>query len=175
MSENQDSPDFHRQQLLYWNQMYQLKVAALYIRLYRDHLGKWVTGLAALKAIASCAGIAAWVIWKEYAFVWGAIIAASQVADALKDVFPFAKKHKAACELAMVLDSIFIDIQLEWESIFSRRYTEDEMMLRLHRLRKSQFNAEKQHFPDGLATRVALFDRATQEAWDYFRAIYGVD
>jgi hypothetical protein len=37
-------------------------------------------------------------------FVWGANIAASQVADALKDVFPFAKKHKAASALAMTLD-----------------------------------------------------------------------
>jgi len=90
MSEN--ASDLHRQQKLYWDQMFELKVAASYIRLYRDSLGKSVAWLGALKAIASCAGIGAWVIWKEYAFVWGAIIAASQVADALKDVFPFCQK-----------------------------------------------------------------------------------
>jgi hypothetical protein len=172
---NENVSDSDRQQLHYWNQMYELKVAAFYIRLYRDQLGKWVTGLAALKAIASCAGIAAWVIWKEYAFVWGAIIAASQVADALKDVFPFAKKHKAACAHTMLLDNLFIDVQREWEYIFSCRYTNDEMMECLYRLRKSQFNAEKQNFPDGLATRATLFDRASQEAWEYFQATYGVN
>jgi len=153
MNEIEITSDPHRQQQLYWNQMYQLKVAASYIRLYRDQLGKWVTGLGALRAIASCTGIAAWAIWREYAFVWGAIIAASQVTDALKDVFPFTKKHKAACEHTMILDNLFIDVQREWEYIFSRRYTNDEIMERLHRLRKSQFEAEKQHFPDGLAPR----------------------
>jgi hypothetical protein len=83
----------HRQQQLYWNQMIELKVAFGYIRRYRDARGRWVTGLGALKAIASSVGIAAWVIWKQYAFFWGAIIAASQLADALKDVLPFTGQH----------------------------------------------------------------------------------
>jgi hypothetical protein len=147
MSENVQ--DLHRQQKLYWDEMFELKVALSYIRLYRDSVGRWVTGLAALKAIASCAGIAAWVIWKEYAFVWGAIIAASQVADALKDVFPFAKKHKAACEHAVTLANLFIDVQLEWENVFSGRYTDDEIMKRLHQLRKLQLDAENTTFPMG--------------------------
>jgi hypothetical protein len=50
MSEN--ASDLHRQQKLYWDQMFELKVAASYIRLYRDYLGKWVSGLGALKARA---------------------------------------------------------------------------------------------------------------------------
>jgi len=155
--------------------MYQLKVAASYIRLYRDRLGRWVTGLGVLKAVASSASIAAWVIWKEYAFVWGAIIAASQLADALKDIFPFARKHKAASALAMTLGNLFIDVQLEWEYIFIGRYMDEEIMKRLHQLRKLQLDAEDHNFPDGLATRVNLFDRASQEAWEYFQATYGVD
>ncbi len=173
MSEN--ASDLHRQQKLYWDQMFELKVAASYIRLYRDYLGKWVSGLGALKAIASCGGIAAWVIWKEYAFVWGAIIAASQLADALKDVFPFAKKHKAACEHSSVLAGLFIDVQLEWENIFSGRYTDDEIMKRLHQLRKLQLDAENRSFPDGLAERNALLDRAKQDATEYIAATYGVN
>ena len=72
----------HRQQQLYWAQMVELKVAAAYIRRYRDYLGKRVTWLGTLRAIASSASIAAWALWKEQAFVWAAIIAASQVADA---------------------------------------------------------------------------------------------
>lgn len=106
MSTSENLPDPHRQQRLYWNEMVNLKADASYIRLYRDSQGRWVTWLGALKAIASSAGIAAWVVWQEYAFVWGAIIAASQLADALKDVFPFAKKHKAASALSMTLDNL---------------------------------------------------------------------
>jgi len=42
----------HTQQQLYWQEIIKLKVASLYICRYRDHLGRWVTGLGVLKAIA---------------------------------------------------------------------------------------------------------------------------
>jgi hypothetical protein len=48
----------HRQQQLYWNQMIELKVAASYMRLYRDDLGTWVARLAILKAVASSGSVA---------------------------------------------------------------------------------------------------------------------
>lgn len=74
--------------------MVELRVAASYIRSYRDYLGKWVTGIGVVKAVASSSSIAAWVIWKDYAFIRGAIIAVSQVIDSLKDVFPVTKDIK---------------------------------------------------------------------------------
>ena len=155
--------------------MIELRVAAGYIRRYRDRLGGWVTRLGTLKAIASSGGIAAWAIWREHAFVWGTIIAASQVADALKEVFPFTKTHKAASEHAITLDSIFIDAQSEWESIFSGRYSNDQIINRRHKLMKLQHDAERHNFPYGLAAKTALFAEAQQEARDYFAATYGVN
>ena len=164
----------HRQQQLYWAQMIELKVATAYIRRYRDYLGKWTTGLGTVKAVASSGGIAGWAIWQEHAFVWGVIIAASQVTDALKDVFPFTKKHKAASAHTIILGSLFIDAQLEWENIFSGRYTDEEIMKRRHKLMKLQHEAERTSFPDGLATRNSLFAQAQQEAESYFKTTYGV-
>jgi hypothetical protein len=155
--------------------MIELKIEAAYIRRYRDHLGGKVTLLATLRAIASSGGIAAWAIWKEYAFLWGAIIAASQVADALKEVFPFTKTHKAASDHAISLDSMFIDAQLEWENIFSGRYTDEQIMNRLHKLKKLQHEAERRNFPRGLVTKEALFAGAQQEAQEYFASAYSVD
>jgi hypothetical protein len=174
MSASEITSDPHRQQQLYWNEMIDLKSEASYIRLYRDSLGRWVTSIGALKAIASSAGIAAWVIWKEYAFVWGFIIALSQVADALKDVFPFARKHKAACVYSMTIDNLFNDVQLEWENISSGRYTDEEIMKRLHQLRKLRLDALQHNFPDGLAARNPLAVQAKQVAEDYFQTAYGV-
>jgi len=175
MNEIEIASDPHRQQHLYWNEMINLKEDASYIRLYRDSLGRWVTGLGALKAIASCGGIAAWVIWKEYAFIWGAIIATSQVADALKDVFPFAKRHKAASGYSMTLDYLFNDIQLEWENIFSGRYSDEEIMKLRHKLGKLQLDALQHDFPDGLAADDRLLAQAKQEAEAFFAATYGVN
>jgi hypothetical protein len=87
----------------------------------------------------------------------GAIIGASQVADALKGVFPFTKKHKAASGHTLTLGGIFIDAQLEWENIFSGLYTDDQIMNRRHKLMKLQHDAERTSFPEGLATRESLF------------------
>ena len=172
---NENAADPHRQQDLYWKHMTELKVAAAYIRRYRDDRGTWVTRLGILKAIASSGGIAAWVIWKEYAFLWGAIIAASQLADALKEVFPFAKTHRAASDHTVVLNSMFIDAQLEWESIFSGRYTDDQISSRRHKLMKLQHEAERKAFPVGLPVNVKLFAEAQSEAKDYFSTMYGVE
>ena len=155
--------------------MMNLKANALYIRFYRDFLGKRVAALGTLKAIASCGGIAAWAIWKQYAFVWGAIIALSQLADALKEVFPFTKEHKAAGEHTITLDALFIDVQLEWENIFSGQYSDNEIMKRVHQLRKIQHEALRRNFPDGLPTDDTLLAHAKQEAEIYFKAVYGVE
>jgi hypothetical protein len=165
----------HRQQQLYWAQMVELKVAACYIRRYRDRLARWVTGLGTLRAIASSGGIAAWALWKEYAFWWAAVIAASQVVDALRDVFPFTRRHKAASEHTITLDSIFIDAQLEWENIFSGRYTDEQTMNRRHKLMKLQHDAGRISFPEGLATQESLFAQAQQEARSYFEATYHIN
>jgi hypothetical protein len=172
MSEPVTNP--HRQQELYWVRMIELKVAACYIGRYRDYLGKRVTALGTLRAIASSGSIAAWALWKEHAVVWGSIIAASQVADALKDVFPFTKKHKAASEHTITLSNIFIDAQLEWENVYLARYTEDEILSRWHKLVKLQQEAEQRSFPDGLAKRDSLFAQAQQDAEEYFAATNSV-
>ena len=138
---SESATGLHRQQSLYWREMTDLKTAAAYIRLYRDRLGRRVTAIAAVKAIASSASIAAWAIWRDYALLWGEIIAASQVIDALKEVFPVTKKFESASEHAVTLNSLFIDAQLEWESIFSGVYTNTQISTRLYKLRKLQHDA----------------------------------
>ena len=173
MAESAPVPD--RQQQLYWVQMVELKVAACYIRRYRDYLSNWVTAVGTLRAVASSGAIAAWALWQEYAFVWGAIIAASQVGDALRDVFPFTKKHKAAGEHTITLNRLLIDAQLEWENIFSGHYTGDQIVARRHKLMKLQHDAERASFPDGLATRAPIFAQAQQEARSYFKITYDID
>jgi hypothetical protein len=153
--------------------MIELKVAAGYIRRYRDDVGKRVSTLGTIRAVASSGGIAAWAIWKEHAFIWGAIIAASQVADALKEVFPFTKIHKAASDHTISLNSMFIDAQLEWENIFQGRYTDEQIMSRRFKLMKLQHETERKNFPNGLAEKEVLMAEAEREATEYFTAMYG--
>jgi len=168
--------DQTRQRTLYWAKMLDLKVAAGYVELYRDSLRKWVAGISTVRAIASCSSIAAWAIWSHYAFLWGAIIACSQVLDALRDVFPIAKRHKAASMYAIALDRLFIDAQLEWEDILAGKYTNEQISKRLHKLRMLHRDAETRSFPDGGPPKKSeLFLFAEKEGQAFFRATYGVD
>ncbi len=115
------------------------------------------------------------VIWKEQAFVWGAVIAASQLADALKEVFPFTKIHRAASEHTIGLDSMFIDALLEWENIFSGKYSDEQISNRRHKLMKLQHDAERKAFPAGLPVKEKLFAAAQVEAREFFAGMYAVE
>ncbi|HEV2646559.1 MAG TPA: hypothetical protein VGU46_09365 [Acidobacteriaceae bacterium] len=165
----------HDRQRQYWEEMVKLKAANLYICSYRDYLGHWVTTVATIRAIASSLSIAGWAIWHNLSFIWASIIAASQVADALKDVFPIAKKNKAASDLSGVLENLFIDAQLEWDSIFSGKYTDDQISTRLHKLRSLRLQAEHRNFPGGLSVRSKLQAQARTGATIYFQETYGVE
>jgi hypothetical protein len=175
MSTIETFSDPHRQQQLYWNEMINLKAGASYIRLYRDSRGRWVKGLGILKAVASSSSIAGWAVWGDLHLVFPAIIAASQLVDAIKDYFPFAKEQKAASAYSTTLDYLFNDVQLEWENIFSGQFTDAEIMTRLHKLRKQQLDARNRNFPDGLVPVPALLIQAKEEADVYFKTTYGVN
>ena len=62
--------------------------------------------------------------------MWATIIAASQVADALKEELPFSRQHRAASEHMLFLDRLLIDTELEWESVFTGRYADDDILNR---------------------------------------------
>jgi hypothetical protein len=167
-----DAPIMLRQRDFYWHEMTELKIAAFYMCRYRDQIEQWVAALGTIRAIASSVSIAAWAIWRQYAFLWGLVIAVSQVADALRDVFPFAKKHKAASEHAIELNEFFINAQLEWEQIYSGRYDSGQIMNKLHKLRKLRHDAERRSFPHGLPSRPSLSAKAQKDANKYFALAY---
>ena len=161
-----------RQPDLYWKQLQELKAASICIRLYRNRLAKHVRTVEVVKAVGSSGGIAGWVIWKDYPFVWSGVIAASQLLDALKSVFPFAKTHKAASDLTVALELLYIDSEDEWEGIFAGTLAADSISKRRTRLRKLQLDAERKHFPEGLELPPDLIRLATDETRAYFEATF---
>jgi hypothetical protein len=162
------APAHLRQADLYWKQLAQLKAACICIRLYRNRLQKRVRLVDIVKAVASSAGIGAWVVWKQFPFIWTAIIVAAQVLDALKGVFPFAKDHRAANDLTVALEVIYIDAEDEWEAILAERVPDAEITKRRTKLRKLQLEAERKHFPDGIEFPSKIVALANDEAETYF-------
>jgi len=166
-------PPDHRQQDLYFNELFQLKVQCEYIRRYRNILSGWVTRFAVVRAIASSGSIGGWVIWKDLAFVWGAIIAVSQVSDALKDAIPYTARNKAATALLMDLDALFIETLFEWESVYAGAFTNGQITERRRKLMELRHDLEWKHFPTAdLPRNPALLPLAERDAIDYLENMF---
>lgn len=157
---------------LYWAQLRQVKAASNYMRLYRNRLAKQVRAIELIKAISSSGAIAGWVVWKDLPFLWSAIIASAQLLDVLKGVFPFAKLHRAASDLTIAMETIWIDADAEWTDIYAGRLTDQEITKRLQKLRKLQLDAERKHFPEGFEPDPKLVTLAEAETESYLRITY---
>ncbi len=120
----------------YWLEMQQLRLSAIYVQRYRDSIARMETTVAAIRAITSSGSIGAWVIWRQYAFVWAALIAISQIADALRDVFPFRKRRQALSGWCNALNRLFVDAQRDWDSIASGILSNPKIANLTHQLRQ---------------------------------------
>jgi hypothetical protein len=167
-----ESTNARRQPDLYGKQLVQLKAAPICIRLYRNRLARWVRRVEVIKAIGSSGGIAGWVIWRDVPLLWTGIIAASQLLDATKHVFPFARQHKAASDLTVALELLCIDAEAEWESIYPGEIPNRGIIERGARLARLQLEAEHKHVPEGFEPSQRLIDLAAEEANAYFSIIH---
>jgi len=167
--------DSRRQPYLYWRQIEQLKAAAVCIRLYRNRLARRVRVIEIVKAVASSGAIAGWAASRSYPFVWGSIIAAAQLLDALKEVFPFAKLHKQAADLTVAFELLLIDAEDEWEKIHIGNFSDEMILERRTRLKKLQQEAEQKHFPGGFEPDKKLLALAKQESQTYFLITYKLE
>jgi hypothetical protein len=164
----------HVEQQTYWNQLVLVKVVACYVRRYRDQQAWWINCIGIFKAIVTSSTIGAWVIWKEYAFVWAVLLGVAQLLDALKEYIPQTKHRRNASEFVSTLENIIIDARFEWHSIFSGQYSASEIMERWRTLAKLLNEMETKHFPDGLPAKPSRQRLAEEDAKAYFLATYGV-
>jgi hypothetical protein len=155
--------------------MAELKGAAICIRLYRNQLARRIRAVELVKAIGSGGGIAGWVVWRDLPFLWAGVIAAAQFLDATKHVFPFARQHKAASNLTVALELLYIDAEEEWESIHLGTLSNEAIVEGWTRLRRLQLQAEREHFPDGFAPTPKMFALAATEAQAYLEGMFGKD
>ena len=168
-----DAQNPRRQPDLYWKQLLQLKAASICIRLYRNRLAGRVRAVEVIKAVGSSGGIAAWVVWKDWPLLWSGIIAASQLLDATKHIFPFARHHQAAGNLTVALELLCIDAEVEWESIYAAKVPDDGIIESRARLARLRLEAEHKHFPEGFAPGQKLVRLAAAEARAYLVDTYG--
>ena len=164
----------NRQQALYWTELVELKVACEYVRRYRDSLAAWQTRFAVIRAVVSVSALGTWAAVKSYPMVWGGVIAAAQVADALQNAIPFAARFRGTNALCATLDALFIDCQMEWEEIFAGRLDEAEIIRRRHKLMTMRLDADQKNLPNALPVNAKLLRLAKDDATAYFQTTFQV-
>jgi len=164
----------HDAQGAYWKQLITCKIVSSYVRRYRDRQAAWINYTGIFKAIVSSGTIGAWVIWKDYALVWGALLAAMQILDAIKEFIPQTKNRRNASDFVSALEHIIIDARFEWYEVSNGKFDDLEIMNRWRKLAKLLIETEAKYFPDGIPPDSGQQKLAEEEAKAYFRNIYGV-
>lgn len=159
-------PDY---QLNYWRELTQLKEHCYYINEYIIQTQKISRLINCFLAITSSSSIGAWVIWQEYAFIWGAIIAVSQVVNIIKQFFPFEGRLKHLPELRNELDFLFLEMEKSWFSVAEGKWTAEEIHNKRLEFKTRKAEIQQKHIPNiSLPDRRNYLDVAKKKTRDYF-------
>ncbi len=164
----------HEAQEAFWKQLVLCKIVSCYVRRYRDQQARWINFTGIFKAFVTSSTIGAWVIWKDYALLWGILLAVTQVLDAIKEFIPQTKNRRNASDFVLAMENIVIDARFEWYEVFNGKYDADEIMSRWRKLAKLLNETEAKYFPDGLPADQKRQSLAEGDAAAYFSSVYGV-
>jgi hypothetical protein len=84
-----------RARSLYWRELVQLKVDCEYVQRYRDLVARRMSQVAVARAIVSVGALGSWIAGLGYPQLWGGVIVASQVAEAIQNVIPLAARERS--------------------------------------------------------------------------------
>lgn len=121
----------------YWREMDQLKVHIFYLEEYLEKTIKIDRGIKIFLAVASSGSIAGWAIWQHISFVWGGIIAASQIVNSVKEYLPYSKRLKALQGITNDLEALFLNFESRWFDVAEGNLTNEEIH-KMHMMFKEQ-------------------------------------
>jgi hypothetical protein len=97
---------------------------------------KWDRNINIFLAITSSASIGAWAVWKELPFLWGGIIALSQVLNVVKPYLPYYKLVKELNVKSIRMETLNIDIESLWYKIENKKINEDDTAEKYFEIKK---------------------------------------
>jgi len=131
-------------QAQYWMQFKQFKENAFYLHEFisRDErIERWRTiGLA----IGTSSAMGAWLIWKEYPYVWAVVIGLTQFLQVVSPFFPQRQRIKAIHGMSIDMDSLVIKMEDEWHQVARGKLTDDgihDLLMKYKKKAQSIFDA----------------------------------
>jgi len=162
-------------QLRYWHLLAEMRIHVFYLHRYAADSEWWDKATNIFLALTSSASIAAWAIWKEFAFIWTTLIALSQVVTAVKPFLPHKQRLKGAVSLCNQLQMIALAMEKDWFSVAEGRLTEEDIHNLTVKYRAQSAAAEQTHFRDLIVPRNdAILGKAEQDAQTYFLRHYPI-
>ena len=95
----------------YWREFFRLKVHVIYVEQLLAKTETWDRSIKMFSAIASSASIGAWVVWKDYAFLWGTLIASAQVLNAVRQYLPYKDRLRCYAALRSELEELLLGVE----------------------------------------------------------------
>lgn len=156
----------------YWKEIYQLKTHIRYIELLLEKSERIDRALQMSLAIASSSSIGAWVVWKEFSFIWAAIIAGSQVISTINRFLPYKGRIKSYSSLLHELEELMIQAEFKWHSIADGQLTAEEINKARFYIRSNKQKFLKKYIQTTIPTDKKLHTQAEDSAGEYFINFY---
>ena len=160
-------------QARFWKEFHQLKVQVIYVQELLLEAERNERLVKMFIAITSSASIGAWVIWKEWAWLWGAIIAGSQVLSAIHPHLPYKERLKTYSSVLRDFERLFIDAEHKWQSVADGSMSIQQMNRERTSLHKKKGDILERYMHNGVfPSNQKIADRAESEANNYFSYYY---
>lgn len=157
----------------YWSMLVEARVHVSYLHHYAANSEWRDKAVNIFLAVTSSSSIAAWAIWREFTWVWPALIAGSQVVSAVKPFLPYNQQRKAVVALADAYQSICLQIENLWFSVAEGLFTDEKIHEETIRFRGLLLDAERMAMDGTILPRnPKLMSLAEVDARKYFANHY---
>ncbi len=166
------SPE-NQYQLNYWNELYQLKADLFYLDEYFAQTEATNKRINMAVAAISSVSMGTWAVWQEHQTVWAALIAASQVFNAIKAYFPYKKRLEILPGLRRDLEEVFLFTDRRWYDVAESKLTSQQIH-KLHcDIKEKKARIRNKHLGSNILPNLKDYmDKAEELATAYFTNFY---
>jgi hypothetical protein len=153
-----------RNQINYWNILYDLSVYFHYLQIYQERDQAIIRYITIFTAVTSSSSIAAWAIWQNVSWLWAIIIALSQVVNVIASFLPYKQREKTLRLVLPQIHTLLLDCEDGYDEVSKGELTDRQIhqQTMLHKRRLSGLS--DQLFSCGLPQRKGYLKKAEERA-----------
>ena len=157
----------------YWKEFFELKVHVNYLEIYIERTERSDKIINMFLAVTSSSSICGWAIWSQYGFIWGIIIALSQLLNAIKIFLPYRTRLKALGNILKELEELLVICERKWFDVAEGRLHIEEINKLQFEIRGRKVKALNKYFgTTSLPVNNKFFNQAKKLANTYINNFY---